>query len=214
MLGNRVIWLTRFTNWTLLLNALYFVWLAIYSGRHLFKLTKPRVEDSTSNRNKVAMTTQGIGFVANDLSSFNVRLKIHVKILWWLSVVVYDANLVMVVSYWFYWGFIYAEFPFSFIMLNSHGIVFILLLINYSFQMIPVRILHLIHTWTLAAIFLIFSVIYDFVAKKPVYPILNFREKPGTAIGCVLVCFVFVVVARVINYFLYRLKRKITFNPI
>ena len=136
-------------------------------------------------------------------------LPLHAKVVWVLFTFVYDVNVVVVLLFW---TALYKYVHIDFAAPSSHGIVFFLLLIDFSFHNIPVRVLHFIHTYCGAAIFVVFSVIYNFVTKQPIYPILNFREEPATSMAYVFGCFVIGTCAHLFYFFLHRVKHRLFCN--
>lgn len=205
IVNNRKVWMTQLTNWTLIMDAVYFVSSTVYSGIHLFKTKYEEEQDAPPYQKQMEMSPKEKQLEECRVEA-NAPLSLPAKLIWVFFNFVYDANVVVVMLFWVV---LHNEYPFSFMTVSSHGIVFILLLIDYTFHMIPFRILHFVYAWFGAAAFTVFAVTYNFVTKRPVYSILNFVQFPGTAFAYTLACLFIGMIVHISYYFLNQLKMKI-----
>ena len=134
------------------------------------------------------------------------KLPLHVKILWVLFTIVYDVNVVVVTLYW---SVLNNGRPVTFYRINPHGVIFILLLVDFTFHLIPVRILHVVYTCGFAAAFLVFSVVHDLVTGVPVYPILDYKQKAAMAAVFAALSCLLLVFSHFVLYYLNCLKAKV-----
>ena len=110
-----------------------------------------------------------------------------------------------------YWAFVTEDFHFDtpeliFSYVNDHGINLVLILIDFCFHKIPVRIFHVVYSITVAIIYIILSVIYNFAADEPIYKVLDWDSKAGWAILYVIIAIVLAIIMQCLFYGLFRLK--------
>lgn len=83
----------------------------------------------------------------------------------------------------------------TFLKIDSHGINLVLLLIDFFLHKIPFRILHFIHPFLLACIYVIFHIIYWSVTEDTIYTATDWKNAPGftvlSLVGFLLVIFIF-----------------------
>ena len=116
-----------------------------------------------------------------------------------------------------YWIFIFGEYVFThagewFVAISVHGVNLLLLLIDFAFHKIPVRIMHFVYSFVIGALFAVMSVVYTLSSKKPIYAILDWNTYPGHAVGYVIACFVLIFITQFLLYGLHRLKMRFAIN--
>lgn len=134
--------------------------------------------------------------------------KVIFKLLWVWYGLTYIICTVMVALYW---AFVTEDFHFDtpeliFSYVNDHGINLVLILIDFCFHKIPVRIFHVVYSITVAIIYIILSVIYNFAADEPIYKVLDWDSKAGWAILYVIIAIVLAIIMQCLFYGLFRLK--------
>lgn len=171
----------------MILYATYFVTITLLSGIHLYKAPP--------------------NYQPDDLDEEELPLK--AKLLWILTNITLVVGGVIVVIFWsflFHISFT-ATVARAFDSINVHAVVYSLVLIDcIAFQMIPIRLFHIIYPIAFSLVYLIMSVIYTIVSDRSIYPIIDWNSNPG---GGVLYCFLAMLLATVfqlIFYAIYRLK--------
>jgi len=188
---DHVRWLVYLTNWTLILYTIYYVVLTIFSAYYYFKTRKS--EESETNQVFKSSIPRTITCFLFDLC-FNATLLVTVM----------------------YWAFLYKDedqegrtAANEFKSINGHLVNFLLLLVDFMFHRIPVRILHALYPVTYGCIYIMFTAIYFAETKSNVYSILNWAEKPGISVVVCLMCIVFVIIIQFVYYALDRIKMKL-----
>ena len=96
-----------------------------------------------------------------------------------------------------------------YLTVDRHGIIFLLIVIQYLLGKIPIRYLHAIYVVAIAMIFFVHTYFYYLATGKLVYAIFDWGNAPGKAVGyafgLALACFVL----QLIVFFVDLLKRKI-----
>lgn len=205
---NQAIWPIFLTNWNLVIGTVYFICITAISGLHGLDLP----EDQEKRPQIIEMNND----IENPKNILNKKLqrldsaveKVAFSLFWIWYGLTYVICTVMVVLYW---AFVVEDFHFDtpelvFSYVNDHGINLVLILIDFCFQKIPVRLFHVVYSIIVAIIYIILSIIYNFTADKPIYKVVDWNDKPGWAAFYVVLALVLVVIMQCIFYGLYRLK--------
>lgn len=117
-----------------------------------------------------------------------------------------------------YWALLYSGGSVDGVNANTHLVNAIFALIDVFFSGIPVRILHFIYPSIIGSSYAVFSGIYfaaggTNVQGDPfIYPVLDYEENPGSAIGWVLaVLLIFIPLINLLFYGLYTVKFWLTY---
>lgn len=178
------------SNWGLILYTLYFITATISSGFFLWR--KCHTDDTT---------------LGNTESS--QKLPAHVICFWLLTNVTLLTGGVIVILFW---GFVYQSNFFSsfedrYINVNVHAIIYFLVLLDcLMFQMVPIQILHVVYTFTLALVYVIVSVIYTTTTGRLIYTVLDWNNNPGGSVLFLFMAIAFLVVLQFVFYGMYQLK--------
>ena len=205
---NQVIWPIFLTNWNLVIGTVYFICITAISG--LYGLDLP--EDQEKRTQIIEMNSD----IENPKNVPNKKMqrldsaieKVAFSLFWIWYGLTYVICTVMVVLYW---AFVVEDFHFDtpeliFSYVNDHGINLVLILIDFCFHKIPVRLFHVVYSIIVAIIYIILSIIYNVAADKPIYKVVDWVDKPGWAAFYVVLALVLVVIMQCIFYGLYRLK--------
>ena len=205
---NQVIWPIFLTNWNLVIGTVYFICITAISG--LYGLDLP--EDQEKRTQIIEMNSD----IENPKNIPNKKMqrldsaieKVAFSLFWIWYGLTYVICTVMVVLYW---AFVVEDFHFDtpeliFSYVNDHGINLVLILIDFCFHKIPVRLFHVVYSIIVAIIYIILSIIYNVAADKPIYKVVDWVDKPGWAAFYVVLALVLVVIMQCIFYGLYRLK--------
>ena len=205
---NQVIWPIFLTNWNLVIGTVYFICITAISG--LYGLDLP--EDQEKRTQIIEMNSD----IENPKNIPNKKMqrldsaieKVTFSLFWIWYGLTYVICTVMVVLYW---AFVVEDFHFDtpeliFSYVNDHGINLVLILIDFCFHKIPVRLFHVVYSIIVAIIYIILSIIYNVAADKPIYKVVDWVDKPGWAAFYVVLALVLVVIMQCIFYGLYRLK--------
>ena len=175
--------------------------------------------DDVELANKRAQDDEKSPLVADDddesseSSRISTPLTISDKILYFLFSISFTMCFMVVLIFWFvlYKPGDYGEIPSVgfYLTVDRHGIIFLLIVIQYLLGKIPIRYLHVIYVVAIAMIFFVHTYFYYLATGKLVYAIFDWRNAPGKAVGyafgSALVCFVL----QLIVFFVDLLKRKI-----
>ena len=205
---NQVIWPIFLTNWNLVIGTVYFICITAISG--LYGLDLP--EDQEKRTQIIEMNSD----IENPKNVPNKKMqrldsaieKVAFSLFWIWYGLTYVICTVMVVLYW---AFVVEDFHFDtpeliFSYVSDHGINLVLILIDFCFHKIPVRLFHVVYSIIVAIIYIILSIIYNVAADKPIYKVVDWVDKPGWAAFYVVLALVLVVIMQCIFYGLYRLK--------
>ena len=85
-----------------------------------------------------------------------------------------------------FWSALYRGGPLSAGSVHVHLINGIFAFIDVTTSAIPFNSLHVVYLLAYGCIFAVFSGIYFGASQKSIYPVLNYAEYPGTAVGVLL----------------------------
>ena len=214
-------WFHYMTSWNYMLAVFYFVYVLIKFGlnRRRGKRNSSNHHDAEmANRNDEASKNQsqlaldGPDSSGNGASTNTAATKSD-KFMYFLFSISYTMCFMVVIIYWIllfdpkeYKEKSHFEF---FMTVDRHGIIFVLIFIQYLLNKIPVRILHAIYVVIIAFLFFVHTYFYYLATDKLVYTIFDWNEAPGKAIGYAfgmsLACFIL----QFIIFFIDLLKHKI-----
>lgn len=210
-------WFIYLTNWGFTLITLYFILsFAVTLCYHL------KEKQQYPMRPPMELTNYGTSFSDQPMEEgtegdFNVEvpLKGHHKAMW----IIYETGAsVAVVITLLYWSLLSGgnlTGVYLGLDITTHALNSFFLLIEVAITSLPIRVLHVIYPVCFAFIYMIFTVIYwagegtdAIYNKRFVYPILDYSNSPGLAVGLFLgAALVAVPLVHVcIFYGLYRLR--------
>ena len=203
---NQAIWPIFLTNWNLVIETVYFICITAISG--LYGLDLPEYQEKRSQTIEMTNDIENPREIPKGKRLDSAIEKITFSLFWIWYGLTYVICTVMVVLYW---AFVVENFHFDtpeliFSYVNDHGINLVLILIDFCFHKIPVRLFHVVYSIIVAIIYIILSIIYNFAADKPIYKVVDWNDKPGWAVFYVILALVLVVIVQCIFYGLYRLK--------
>ena len=211
ILFNKPTWPIFLTNWNLVIGTVYFICITAISGLYGLDSSEEK-SGKEDEEQKIGMTKYGTQprseTQATHGHSDSTVEKVIFKLLWVWYGLTYIICTVMVALYW---AFVTEDFHFDtpeliFSYVNDHGINLVLILIDFCFHKIPVRIFHVVYSITVAIIYIILSVIYNFAADDPIYKVLDWDSKAGWAILYVIIAIVLAIIMQCLFYGLFRLK--------
>lgn len=117
-----------------------------------------------------------------------------------------------------YWALLYSGGSVDGVNANTHLVNAIFALIDVFFSGIPVRILHFAYPAIIGGGYAVFSGIYfaaggtNVQGDSFIYPVLDYEENPGSAIGWVLaVLLIFIPLINLLFYGLYTVRFWLTY---
>ena len=177
---NQAIWPIFLTNWNLVIGTVYFICITAISG--LYGLDLPEYQEKRSQTIEMTNDIENpIEIPKGKLQRLDSAIeKITFNLFWIWYGLTYVICTVMVVLYW---AFVVENFHFDtpeliFSYVNDHGINLVLILIDFCFHKIPVRLFHVVYSIIVAIIYIILSIIYNFAADKPIYKVVDWNDKP------------------------------------
>jgi len=206
-------WPVFLTNWGLILCTVYFITILIISGISLFgkEDSFSNKEDSFSNK-EIPMYTleegENTSPIKTNQNEGNLPKGIIFLWLWHEITYIIVSTLIIL-----YWALVYDTKHFetgllSYSYINDHGVLWILLLIDLSFNTIPIRILHVVYSILICVAYAVVTVVYNFAANETVYPVLDWKKKAGWSIAYMIGAVILVFIVQLVFYGLYRLKLK------
>ena len=115
-----------------------------------------------------------------------------------------------------YWGILHDAENFEgkesyklFLAVDRHGIIFVLLLLQYAMGKIPVRFLHAVYVVVIALVFFVHTYFYYLATHKLVYNIFDWEKAPGKAFGYALGLSIASFVLQFVLFLVDMLKHKI-----
>lgn len=204
-------WPVFLTNWGLILTTVYFITALFVSGYYMFN---PRHQLSAMVSTDIPMYTKEQNQEENRKSSnsdhtSNITLPFAVKFLWAWHQFTLSIILTLTILYWI---LIRTSNDFktptkAFSYINDHGGLFILLMFDFFFTKIPIRILHVVYCQMVTILYLIVTIVYDFAADDAVYPgVLDWQNKAGWSAIYVVGGLILMVIVQLIFYGLFRWK--------
>lgn len=207
------------TNWAFLVLVVYLLWAAVSDTLSLFLANVCCKEKYSRQENE---DEEDDGSVEQVCCLLNMPLgccgrerdgtKWHHKIQWVLFMVGHTFSLAVTILYW---SLLFNPTnplltPLNFITHLVNGIVSV---IDIGVSGIPVRLLHMVYSVLLAAIYAVFTGIYHVamgtnVQNQPyIYFIIDYGRNPGTAAGiAIAVVLVFFPIINVLIYVLFLLR--------
>ena len=138
------------------------------------------------------------------------------KVYWLLFSTCLNLMLIVVIIYW---SILHnAEYSntnkfFLFETIDRHGIIFVLFVIEYFFNTIPVRILHIVYPAFIGSVSVAFNYAYYRFTGKLIYPIFNWKKSPATALESFGAVCLLAIVLQFICFGIDMLKRKLGKRP-
>lgn len=120
------------------------------------------------------------------------------KLVWVLHNVAITMTATIVAGYWTVVHDYSRELSMdldTFLTIDSHGINLLLLILDFFVNKIPFRVLHFIHPFLLACIYVVFHIVYWATTDDIVYAATDWKNEPAitvlSLVGFLLVIFVF-----------------------
>ncbi|XP_066917620.1 protein rolling stone-like isoform X2 [Clytia hemisphaerica] len=203
-------WIVFLTNWGLILSTVYFITALAVSGYYIFRnapepMTNSDIPMYTLEKDHQQNPSSG------DLNEGRL-LPFPIKFLWFWHHITYGIVTTLIILYWTLVRqpkhFSTGDLTFSYI--NDHGGIFLLLCIDFSFCLIPFRILHVIYTLVVCILYAVVTVIYNFATDDPVYEgVLDWQNKAGWGVIYILGAIVLLFILQLIYFGFYRLKLRL-----
>lgn len=184
------------TNWSFITYCLHVIVAAIssttkYVFAHFLFSTE---EEPFSRANDYSLERpQGCcGYKSNDVSWYQM---IH----WLLFTLATDLAVGVMILYW---TLLYETGrPIDGINANTHLVNGLIALVEIWVSGVPVNFLHFIYPAIFGIVYAIFSGVYFGISGDIIYPVIDYENKPGSAVGTVLgVLFVFLPLVHVLFY--------------
>ena len=215
-------WPIFLTNWNVLLYTSYFIAEACLSGYLWCKQRKSIKSTQTVDLRASDADEMQIGVNPNETASAiattegpsEPAAKVLGVIVWMLMEISIVLTFIIVLLYWivltgvFSGGYLkYSETKQQkFVEINTHGVNLVLLLLDFALHRIPVRVLHFIYVFVVAALYIVLSVVYSLVTEKALYGLLAWHSSPGSSAAVMVGVFVTILLVHLALYGLHRLK--------
>jgi FAR-17a/AIG1-like protein. len=209
---NNVLWFIFLTTWGNVICVLY-----LCAGTYISLFYRNNQQKCISNCSKWDCNEMELTSPREDhdevtfqtFASTNVMPK-KIRIFWLLSNLAYMVGGLIVIMYW---GFVHRQrflkTPGDYYdIINFHGIIYFLVLIDFFMGNVPIRILHTFYVILFGLTYAVFSAIYTMVSGRWIYPVIKWKTAPKEAvIFCVLALGVLVVL-QLLFYGVYRLRKR------
>lgn len=174
-------WLIFLTNWSFLAYNLYLIVAAVSTTiKYLFAHFLFSAEDepfSRANDYSVQKPQGCCGYEDNNISWYQM---IH----WLLFTLGTDLAVGVMILYW---ALLYESGDsVNGVNANTHLVNGLIALVEIWISGVPVNMLHLIYTMIFAIVYAIFTGVYFTISGNIVYPVLDYENRPGGAVGAVL----------------------------
>lgn len=196
-------WFTFLTNWGGIIVSIYFL-LGLFVGFY-----EGRKSHNDCDQHQIELSTPHGDVTFRELSSVSI-LPLNIKIFWLFAYFSYVLNGLIVLLYW---GFVHKErflgtLERRFLVINFHGITYILVMIDFFLNDIPIRVFHVVYVIGLSLTYAIFSAIYTSISGRWIYPVLKWDTEPGKATVFCLIALVILIIFHMVVYCFFRLKNK------
>ncbi len=206
-------WIFALTNITYITVTMYFLYAAIaVSYQHWAKsrVNQYQIDGKAINSEpSVSSSTNLDAYLSNE--DIHVCCKIH----WFLYTVALNSCTFVFIAFWLVLiapsGGLHAHSPLiMYIIIDHHGLNFLLLIVDFFMNRIPVRILHCVYSSLFIGSYYVYNSIYWSITKRLIYgKILDYGGNTGLAVG---LAFASVIVASpAIQFFwcfAFLLKKK------
>ena len=226
-------WLKYLTTWNYMLCVSYFITAFVLNAKNYSKKKRKKVRSKQLNLKLSSKNTtnaeQPSPSSADDQQPgsssapdvYNITSKRRQtprlesltcsdKLYWMLFSIVHPISLIIIIIYW---GFLNNGFPGNtltvYIDIDQHAIAYGLLLFEYAFTDIPIRILHFIYPFCFALLYLMFNMVYCTITGDIIYPMLDWKEDRKKAGVFVAVSVVVTSFLHVMIFLLDVCKRKL-----
>jgi len=176
------LWLYYMTSWNYMLGVTYFIFAFVKQVNYerAFRVSYNRMHSVENgfdqNENKHLLQPPN----TNSMTKSD-------KIYWLLFSTSFNLMMVVVIIYW---SLLFDSDKstvnkfFLFESIDRHAIIFILFMIEYFFNTIPVRILHLVYPAAVGFIYFAFNYAFYRSTDKLIYPIFDWKKSPNKALEC------------------------------
>jgi len=197
-------WFVFFTSWNYMACVVYFITITIQNGLYVFK--KDNVETQQSRSISMDSVKKSYSSTDNIIDEFSPKNDVQLtgadKFVWFMFNVTLPVCTSVVAAFW---GVIYGpSISLSYFTIDRHAIILFLILLDFSFQSIPVRVLHFIYPMTFLVLYMIFSVIYSYATDDVIYDPPNWRKDPKKA---AILFSVIILASGVIHFAFYGIDR-------
>ena len=199
-------WLIFLTNWGNTVIVIYFSLGILINFQTLKRKSFPDNQNSEIQLSSMD-STHDVTF--REISSATV-LPLKFQCFWLFAYFAYTINGLIVILYWV---FVHRErfmrtTESQYFVIHSHGVTYLLVLIDFLLSQIPVRVLHLVYVVLFGLLYGLFSFVYTSVTGVSVYPVLNWNTNPGGASLFCLIAASVIIILHLILYLMYYLKKK------
>ena len=167
-------------------------------GAYDLELSPPAINETVPN---------DVRFQETSLANI---LPIIIRIYWMLANIAYVIGALIVILYW---GFVHQErflsgFDRAFSNVNLHGLVYLLVVIDFWMSSIPIRLMHVVYVIIFGVTYGLFSAIFTLVTGRWIYPILKWKTEPGVAVVFCLIAFGVILIVHMVFYGFDRFKKR------
>ena len=197
-------WFIFLTNWNFILNTFYFIAVTIMSAYHwlnvqrIKKTNQNDLEQEDSERRNVISTEE-----SDSSPSFFVGT---------ICVLMETSMITSIIVVLLFWIILSSEIEGKssgkqFVSISRHGINLLLLLLDFMFHRIPIRVLHFVYTLLFGVLYVVMSVVYCFTTTNHIYgKFIDWYNNPTTTVVTVLATFAAIFLIHFALYGLHRLK--------
>lgn len=181
-------WLIYLTTWSWMISTIYYLTITTVSGYYWWKLCN-------------------YGNMVD--SHFRIRIPSSLRVATWL---LFDVSLgISLLVTLMFWGFVVVPDNFktslvTYITYNEHLLNLLLLIVDYTFHCIPIRVYHALYPILFGCMYLVFSAIYYSTTGDVIYVILDWRNNADSAIVYTVVSMSLLIVGQIFFFFIDKLK--------
>ena len=208
-------WLISFSTWNYIIVTLYFtsafgVTLAYVLNPFIFKPKNPDFDDDTITIRKISQALYGSE--ADKIKPKSTPVPKYLQFHWALYNTAITSCVFLVILYWGLLHNYSQPLKFSldtYLLIDRHGTILSLMLIDFALAKTPVRILHFIYPSVFALLYCIFTVSYWAITKEIIHDVLDYINRPLQAAGYLAaIVLVAVPILQGFMYLLYNLKLR------
>ncbi|XP_074644887.1 protein rolling stone-like [Tubulanus polymorphus] len=133
-----------------------------------------------------------------------------IKLHWLLYEATLNSSFIISLMYW---GFVHKSEPFKFDTYAAHAFNSVMMVVDFSVNAVPVRLLHVVYTMVFSTVYVIFTVIYFAVdpENNVLYlGVLDWRRPGKATVVCLCLVFLVVPLFQTFWFVLYRIKLLVT----
>lgn len=206
--------LALLTNWNIILSTMFYLLITTSAAYNWLKQTNqsesPEVRTIAAiyaEYDEMANSTSNMNIVDNG-NHHNGNISNCSKIVWILYESSFGISFLSTLMYWAFTASYYNEENQSktLITISFHLVNFLLLVIDFTFHTIPVRILHVVYP-------ILFALLYIVVSLAKTGCVVYKNNDPGIVTLFVFLIFLLVICGQLFSYVLYRIKLRFCVMP-